>query len=320
VDLSIIVVNWNSATLLEECLNSIARWLTGVSYEAIVVDNNSSRQDVEILKSELETKFTWARFIYNSKNIGFAKANNLALQYAKGKYILLLNPDTCFINERFINLLSFLEQPRIGMVGCKLLNSDRSIQLSCFYFPTPRRALATSLLLHKLMPLKLRRRLAYSAADHNRKQSPDWVMGAFMLLPRRVMEQIGGFDEEIFMYGEDMDLCYKVRSLGLDIIYSPEFELIHYGGCSGRQAWSDAKKEIMVYQAIFYFYRKHLGKGNLQFVRACYIIGTLLRLTLHGLSCLQPGGLKKGVHEMRTQYAVLLALLNPELEDNFRDS
>jgi GT2 family glycosyltransferase len=310
MDLSIIIINWNSASLLQECLKSIEDQCTGITFEAIVVDNFSDLQDVEILRTQLEQKFQWAKFIYNATNLGFAKANNLATNFATGKFVLLLNPDTCFIKQGFSKLLELFEDENTGIVSCKLLNGDQTIQLSCFYFPTPLRVLVTSFLLHKVMPQRLRRLFVYTANDHNRPQNPDWVLGAFMLLPRTIMEQVDGFDEEIFMYGEDMDLCYKVKSLDLKIVYSPEFELVHYGGCSGRKAWSNARKEMMVFQAIFRFYRKHLGKGKLRLVRIFYTIGTLLRLILYGLACLFPGRFKRGAHELRTQYSVLLGLLD----------
>lgn len=304
-----IIVNWNSTDLLAICLASVEQWLRDLSFEAVVVDNCSAEEDVLKLKQDLANRFSWARFVYNSKNLGFAQANNLALQMANGKYILLLNPDTCFISGGFAKLPTLLESGGAGMVSCKLLNRDRSIQESCFYFPSLGRILFTALLLHKILPHGLRRKLCYSQEDHQQLQRPDWVLGAFMLLPRTVMLQLGGFDEDIFMYGEDMDLCYRLKKLGRDILYVPDLEIIHYGGCSGGQAWPNAKKQVMVYRAIFYFYRKYYGRGKLVLARGIYSLGALLRMLGYGISCLKPSRFQHGINEIKTQSLILFTLL-----------
>ncbi len=311
MDLSLILVNWNSSQLLQECLGSVEEYLTGLSYEAVVVDNCSSDQEVKQIKEKLEPRYPWARFVYNSENLGFARANNQALALARGKYLLLLNPDTRFVAGGFRALLQEFEDPKLGLLGCKLLNADMSPQLSCFYFPRPGRVFFTTLLLHKLLPAGLRRRLVFTEADQGESRNPDWVLGAFMVAPQKVMELAHGFDEGIFMYGEDMDLCCRIKELGLEIKYSPRYSVIHYGGHSGRQAWSDSRREVMVHQAVAYFYLKHLGRARLALARGFFCLGALLRLALHGLASLRPGRREREVHEMKTQWAVLLAQFAP---------
>ncbi len=310
MELSIVIVNWNSAQLLQNCLESVERWVKGISYEGIVVDNNSAPADTLLLRQELEPRFHWTKFIYNKVNTGFARANNQAVKLAQGKYILILNPDTCFVDGYITTLLQVLQQENAGMVSCKLLDADNSVQPSCFYFPTPLRVLATSLMLHKLMPGRLSRYVSFSKRDHGMRLKPDWVLGAFMLAPRQVLEDIGGFDEGIFMYGEDMDLCYRIRRLGLEIVYLPDSAVIHYGGCSGKQAWSDAKREALVCKANFYFYRKFFGQGSLLLVRIFYSIGAALKLLGYGFTSLLPGRLRRGINDMKTQWVVLLTQLD----------
>lgn len=304
MDLSIIIVNWNSSELLGNCLASIDKWVTGIRYEAIVVDNGSSEAEVCYLKSELEFKYTWARFIYSAENLGFSRGNNLGAAQARGKYLLLLNPDTCFIQAGFDRLVEKLKQPELGMIGCKLLNADKTPQKSCFYFPVLWRVFVTSLLLHKILPAGLK--TSFETGDHEREQYPDWVMGAFMLLTKSVFERCGGFDEAIFMYGEDMELCYQVRKLRLEIWYTPEFSIIHYQGESGKKAWSQAKREARVYQAVFYFYRKHFGPGQLALAKATYALGALMRMAGYGISSLLPGRFQRGLHGIRVQWTVLM--------------
>jgi N-acetylglucosaminyl-diphospho-decaprenol L-rhamnosyltransferase len=310
VDLSVIIVNWNSAELLADCLSSLEEWVTGITYEAFVVDNASDDADIRLCKEELEAKFAWVKFIYSKENLGFARANNLPLGMCSGDTVLLLNPDTCFVQTGLSQLLNTTNQTGVGMVGCKLLNANLTTQLSCFQFPLLSNVLATNLFLHKVLPGSLRRNVVYTPCDLEWRQRPDWVLGAFMLLPRKVLEQVGGFDESIFMYGEDMDLCFRVRQLGLEIVFIPEYALIHYGGCSGRKAWSNAEREVMIYKAIFFFYQKHLGKVQLVLAKGIYAIGALLKIAAYGLSCIIPGRSRRGLNEINTQWAVLLTQLN----------
>ncbi len=314
-NLSIIIVNWNSAKLLDACLRSIENSLKRIDYEAIVVDNASNEGDVLFLKEALEKKYPWARFIYNATNAGYAAANNIGLREARGKYALFLNPDTRFVDEGLERLLDIFESPRIGAVGCKLLNEDGSTQLSIFRFPTLGRIAVTSLLLHKLLPRNLRKRFAFATADCETSQSPDWILGAFMIVPMDLVKRLGGFDESIFMYGEDMDLCYRIRQRGLEIIHVADFSLVHYGGTSGRQAWSSAQRESRIYDAIFYFHRKHFGRRGLAAVKFPCALGALLRIAINALGAALPRARGRRLNEVKTQAAVLARCLKREKSD-----
>lgn len=308
MDLSIVIVNWNSGRLLGECLRSIEQCVTGLTYEAIVVDNASDPSDVDLLR-DLERAIPWSRFTFSEENLGYARANNLALARATGDHVLLLNPDTTLIMGGLDRLLTIADGQDVGMVACRLLNPDGTSQESLYYFPTLRRAVITALLLHKVMPRRLAHRFQFSSLDYESSQSPDWVAGAFMLLPASVAERAGGFDESIFMYGEDLEFCYRVRNLGLRIAYTPDFSIVHHGGHSGSQAFSDADRERRVYRAIFYFYEKHLGRGRLAVARAAFAAGALLRMAGYALGSLVPGRRSRAVAALRTQWSVFLTQL-----------
>jgi len=309
VDLSIIIVNWNSSELLGNCLSSLEQWATGITYEAIVVDNSSTAQEVLSLK-KIERAFPWARFIYSAENAGFSRANNLAAKMAQGEYLLLLNPDTCLIAAGLGNLLTSFEHGDVGLVQCRLLNPDQTLQKSLFGFPSLGQVFVTALLLHKFLPGKWTRRYYFSEQDHESPQSPDWVLGAFMLLPKAVMQRVGGFDESIFMYGEDLDICYRIRQLGLRVLYRPDFSIVHYGDQSGSQVWSSPKKVSMTYRALLYFQRKHYGLLPQLGARVIYAAGALLRLAGYALGSLRPGKLRQGLGGVKVQWWAFLTQLN----------
>lgn len=306
MDLSVIIVNWNSAELLLNCLASVEKWFNGFTYEVFVVDNCSKEEDIVILKTRIQPLFPRTKIIFNQANIGFGRANNQVLHLCTGNYTLFLNPDTCFISAGMSRLLTICAQDNTGLVSCKLLKDDHTEQLSCFHFPYFWRIVANSLLLNKIWPANKRRIFSYGIEDQAKLLHPDWVLGAFMLLPTEVIHRVGGFDAAIFMFGEDMELCYQVRKLGLEITYVPDFAVVHHGGCSWRQAWSDAKKEAKVHKAILYFYHKHRGRGLESAIRAVFILGALLRIIIYAFASLIPSGLRKSLNEIKTQWLILL--------------
>ncbi len=304
MDLSVIIVNWNSAGLLMNCLASVEKRFNGFSYEVFIVDNCSKEADIEILKTQIQSRFPWVKIFYNSTNIGFGRANNQVLHLCTGKYTLFLNPDTRFISPGMNRLLTVCAQDSIGLVSCKLLKDDYTEQLSCFHFPYFWRIVANSLLLSKIWPTN--KLFSYGIADQAKLLHPDWVLGAFMLLPTVVIKRVGGFDPTIFMFGEDMELCYQVRKLGLEVCYVADFAVVHYGGCSWRQAWSDAIKEAKVYKAILYFYHKHRGKGLVSVIRTVFILGALLRIIIYAFASVIPSGLKKSLSKIKSQWLILI--------------
>src|SRR5689334_6085898 len=256
--LSVIIVNYNVKAFLESSLVSVRKALDRIDGEIIVVDNASDDGSVEMMRQ----KFPSVRLIANERNIGFGAANNVALKTARGRYILLLNPDTVVQEDTFLVMTSYMDaHPEAGAAGCKLLNPDGSFQLPCRRsFPTPWVAFTKITGLSALFPSsRLFGRYNLTYLDPDETYPVDALSGAFMFLRREAYEQTGGFDEEFFMYGEDLDLCYRIQQAGWAIMYVPETQIIHYKGESARR--SDIDEVRLFYEAMRLFVRKHIHRG-----------------------------------------------------------
>jgi len=236
VDLSIIIVNYNVKEFIQNLLESIKSASLNLKTEIIVVDNASDDGSIELIKQ----KYPYVHLIENHRNDGFSKANNLGLKVAKGKYLLLLNPDTLVKEDTFEKMISFFEAtPEAGMAGCKLLNTDGTLQLACRRgFPGPWASFTKVTGLSTLFPkspLFARYNLTY--LDENNTYAVDAISGAFMMIRREVYEKIGGHDETFFMYGEDLDLCYRVNKAGYKVYYVPDSLVLHKESMStGKQS------------------------------------------------------------------------------------
>jgi GT2 family glycosyltransferase len=238
VQLSIIIVNYNTRILLRACLCSVFRQATKTDFEVIVVDNASTDGSREMLEQE----FPHVTKIYNEKNRGFAAANNQAIKQAKGEYILLLNSDTEVLDGAIQKTVAFMQQcPEASIVGCKLLNADRTLQPSCRSFPSPWNLFTESFFLFRVFKhTQLFGQYYMSHFDHDSIRQVEVVMGAFMLIRRNVFETIGLFDEDYFMYAEETDFCYRARKAGYKTFFFPRVEIIHFGGGSTQ----DSQKQI----------------------------------------------------------------------------
>jgi GT2 family glycosyltransferase/lipopolysaccharide/colanic/teichoic acid biosynthesis glycosyltransferase len=261
MDISVIIVNYNVRDFLHSALVSIFKALKGIKGEVFVVDNASDDGSSEMVRQS----FPRVRLIENSSNVGYAKANNQALVRARGKYLLLINPDTVVQEGTFRTLIKFLENNSdVGMVGCKILNPDGTLQLACRRsFPTPWTALTKVLGLGSLFPssrLFAKYNLTYLNPDEN--YEVDAVSGSFMMVRKEVYAHIGGLDETFFMYGEDIDWCYRVQQAGWKVFYVSDTQIIHYKGESTRR--SDIDELQLFYQAMQLFVRKHYH-GSLLF-------------------------------------------------------
>jgi GT2 family glycosyltransferase len=254
VDLSIIIVNYNVKEFLENALNSIKKATVGINAEIFVVDNASEDGSVEMVRQ----KFPEVNLIVNKENVGFARANNEALKLAKGKYILLINPDTIVQEDTFKVLISFLEShPECGMVGCKVLNPDGTLQLACRRsFPTPWVAFTKMVGLARIFPKsKIFAQYNLTYLDPDEIVEVDAVSGSFMMIRREVYEKVGGLDEDFFMYGEDIDWCYRIKKAGWKIYYVPTTQIIHFKGESTKRSSIDEVK--VFYDAMRIFVKKH---------------------------------------------------------------
>jgi hypothetical protein len=275
VDLSIIIVNYNVKEFLENLLKSIAPASNALQVETIVVDNASKDGSMDMVRQ----KFPHVKAICNKENAGFAKANNIGMQHASGKYILLLNPDT-ILNENTLNVMHrFMEaNPAVGMAGCKILNPDGTLQLACRRgFPGPWTSFCKVSGLSSLFPKsRLFARYNLTYLDENQTYEVDAISGSFMMLRRDVFEQIGGLDEQFFMYGEDLDLCYRVQKAGFKVYYVHDTQIIHFKGESTKR--SNINETKIFYSAMRLFVRKHFAAHVL--VEMILILGIAVRHTL----------------------------------------
>jgi GT2 family glycosyltransferase len=255
-ELSILIVNWNTKDLLNACLESIFYYCRNIIFEVIVVDNHSSDGS----RSMMQKKFPSVKVIDSGDNVGFARANNLGLQKTRGKYILFLNPDTRFID---CSLRSCLEAYSTlsggGFVGCRLLNSDFSFQQSCFPFHKIVRFILANSGLHHLLPARIRRKMNYRRQDFNSIMEVDWMRGAFMFIGKDKLKKIGHFDERLFMYGEDVDICLRARKMGFHNYYYPSTQIIHHENQSGK-VFFGGKRLAATFQSNDYVIKKHFGR------------------------------------------------------------
>lgn len=254
MDISVVIVNYNVREFLNNALISLLKALEGYSSEIFVVDNASDDGSVELIQQ----RFPQVHLIVNKTNVGFAKANNQALALSKGKYLLLINPDTLVQENTFAILKEyFANNSDAGMIGCKIINPDGSLQLACRRsFPTPWIAFTKTFGLSSLFPKsKLFARYNLTYLDPDKSYEVDAISGSFMMMKREVFEKIGGLDETFFMYGEDLDWCYRIQRSGWKVYYVPATSIIHYKGESTKR--SDIDELKVFYNAMRLFVRKH---------------------------------------------------------------
>jgi len=257
LDLSIIIVNYNTKDLLEACLKSISQNTHNILYEIVVVDNHSKDSSVLMI----EGKFSAVKLIKNKSNMGYSKANNQGINISQGRYILLLNSDTEVKNDALNKAVKFMDENRdIGICGLKLLNADGSIQLSCRNFPTFSTAIFNRYsIITRLFPDNtFSKEYLLSDWDHNSIRDVDWVSGACMMIRRKVIESVGFLEEKFFMYSEDVDLCFRAKEKGWRVTYYPYSEMMHYIGKS-----SEKKPLLTIFErhkSMYIYYKKHYSR------------------------------------------------------------
>ncbi len=236
-ELSVIIVNWNTQAILRDCLSSVARHLAPIEHEVIVVDNASSDGSPEMVAAE----FPAVRLVRNTENRGFGTANNQGMALARGNWLLLLNSDTQLTDGSVAELCGRVRhEPGLAIAHCRLVYPDGRLQHSTYRFPSLRRTLLEDLGLYKLLGTKRAgEALLGGYWDHDEERDVDAVAGAFMLLPRAVFEQTGGFDERLFMYGEDLEWCRRVREFGGRIRFYPQASIVHLGHASTEMRMGD---------------------------------------------------------------------------------
>lgn len=256
--MSIVIVSWNVAELIEGCLDSIAKHSSDIPLQVIVVDNASKDDTVRRLRKN----YPWVQVIANEANIGFARANNQALKYVKGEFVVLLNPDTVVVERALNTMKEFLQShPEVGMVGPRIILPNGHVQdMSARLLPTLGWSLLCDCLnLNKLPmvgPLLTRRYV--SPYNYNLTQQVEAISGAAMMLRRTVIERVGLFGESFLHCGEDVDLCFRIQKSGWNIIYLCDAAVIHYDGRSRVQA--PVRVEINTTLSIQQYFVRCFGK------------------------------------------------------------
>ena len=280
MELSIIIVNWNSKEYLRKCVGSILAETRGLKFEIIVIDSASFDGCAKMLHSE----YPQVRFIQSRENLGFAQSNNLAFRSATGESVLFLNPDTEIVGPAINVLYSTLKLlPDAGLVGGRLLNSDGTVQTSCVQaFPTVLNQLLNAESLRRRFP---RSRLWGMAPLFDADTKPkvvEVISGACVMLPRLLLQKIGVFSKDYFMYSEDIDLSYKVSQAGYKRYYVPGATVVHHGGGSSHTV-GDPCLNVMMRESAWRYFTKTRGKSYGWFFRGSILASALVRLALLAL-------------------------------------
>lgn len=262
-DISVIIVSFNTRELLRACLEALERSAAGIACETIVVDNNSRDGSAEMVESQ----FPGVRVMRSTKNLGFAGANNLALSIARGRYLVLLNSDAFLQGDALSRALHGMEaDPSVGLAGARLVGRDGSWQPSARMFPSILNDLLTlSGISGRFRSSKLFGRADMTWADPSKPMEVDWVPGAFSIIARDVLDHVGFFDENFFLYYEEVDLCYRIKRAGYRVCYWPDITVIHLGGESSKTVQhltlSSAGSQLTLWRmrSALLFYRKHHG-------------------------------------------------------------
>ena len=281
MQLSIIIVNYNVKYFLEQCLQSVLLATKNCTAEIFVVDNNSTDGS----KQFLEPLFKEVHFIWLPKNIGFAKANNIALAKTSGDYILFLNPDTIVAEDSFEKTIAFLQNnTAIGALGVKMIDgSGQFLKESKRAFPSPSISLFKILGLANLFPKsKLFAKYHMGHLSVNENNEVDVLAGAFMLVPKVVLNVVGSFDEAFFMYGEDVDLSYRIQKAGYKNYYFAKTTILHFKGESTKKGSLNYVR--LFYKAMNLFVHKHYKSGNAAVFTFLINIGIWFRASLATLT------------------------------------
>ncbi len=279
IDLTIIIVNWNTRELLYNCLHSIFANDQEMTFQVIVVDNASHDKSADMVRAE----FPQVYLISNNENVGFARANNQALPLAKGRHVLFLNSDIEVLPDALPRLVKYLdERPQVGVVGPKILHPDGTSQRSCWRgFPSLRFAFVDAFYLWRLVPhCRLVQSSGLLDIPDDEPIEVDHVLGACMMVCREVINQVGGMDEGFFLFLEETDWCHRIKKAGWKIHFLPTAKIIHVGQQSVHQEPQRTLPEK--YRNYVRFYRRHENPSKLQeaILKGIIVVAGLLRIGL----------------------------------------
>lgn len=277
MDVSIIIVNWNTCNLLRQCLQSVFDQRPSFKCEVIVIDNGSSDDSVDMVRRE----FGQVKLVANQNNRGFAAANNQGISQAKGRYILLLNSDTIILDSAIDKTVTFADgHLDTAVAGCRVLNPDRTLQNTCFMFPSILNWLLFITYLYKLFPTNRffgREQMTWWSRNDSREV--DVVTGCFMLVRKKAIDEVGLMDERFFMYAEETDWCYRFKTKGWKNQFTPNAEIIHIGGASAARL--GARRAEMINCSFVRYMFKHWPRERA--VTGVYMMALFYLTRLAGL-------------------------------------
>ena len=293
IDVSIVIVSWNTRDITRDCLRSIYAAAGELSLEIILIDNHSSDGSAEMVASE----FPKVILQRNEENRGFAAANNQGIALAQGRYVLLLNSDTLVMDRAIAKAVAFADaHPEAGMVGCQTRCPNGDLQYNCYLFPS---LLNLALSLTKLQvmfwykPFFGRYRLGWW--DYGSVREVDGIAGCFMLVRKAAIDQVGPMAEEYFMYSEDTDWCWRFHRAGWKVLYTPEPVIVHFGGCSSSQAATDM--HLMERRSLLMFLEKKSGKLVRWIANVMFCTATLCRVVLLSLQRVAGGRVRESARQ-----------------------
>lgn len=265
--LSVVIVSWNTADILRQCLESVFAHPPAAPFDVWVVDNASTDGTVAMVQQQ----FPQVNLLTNPHNVGFATANNQAMRQATGDYVLLLNPDTIVHAGALQTLVHFLDtHPQTGACGARLLNADGTLQHSCYPTPTLGRELL------RMFHLDGRVRYHMEQWPTDQPRPVEALLGACILARRNLVEAIGWMDESFFMYSEEIDLCYRIARAGWQLHWVPQAEIVHLGGQSTRQVKTEMF--LRLYQGKLHYMRKHYGRGQAELYKMILALAAWSRI------------------------------------------
>lgn len=300
-DVTVIIVSYNTRLLTLQCLRSVLAETRHCSLEIIVVDNASVDGSVEAIARQ----YPGVTLIANHENRGFAAANNQGLRLARGRYLLLLNPDTVILDGAIDRIVAYADQrPELGIVGCQVLQDEHTVQPTCFAFQTPLNVLLSFSGLSRLWPRNrwlARPEMGWWARDSEREV--DVVSGMFMLVRTAALRQVGPMDEGYFVYGEEADWCYRFRRAGWPCCFAPVARILHVHGGGQSTDQRSVPMYVQNQKSVLLFNRKHYGRAAYYAAKAVYVGAMLVRAAAWGMQALL--GRHAARHQVRQATAAL---------------
>ena len=302
--ISIVIINWNTRNRLSECLMSIISEPNSDPYEILVVDNHSDDASSQMVR----TKFPQVKLLEMRENVGFARANNIAIWRSRGDHKLLLNPDTLVKPDTIRMLSRFLDtNPGAGAVGPKILSPGGLLQFSASREPTLRRGFSRLFHLEAILPST---DYGMSQWSSDKGREVDVLMGASIMVRKTALDEVGAFDEDFFMYSEEVDLCHRLRKAGWGVHWTPQAQIVHHGGQASKQV--PMESFLNLYKGKIRYFRKHHGMVAAFAFKLVLTVASLSRLVVSPLALFQQPEQRDRHMALANRYLRLLAEM-PEL-------